>query len=85
MDLNEWMTKTERTSKEVGDAIGKSSSYVRELRRGARMPSLTTAHDIAALSDGLVGTHEWPSNPTPESEPPVPPAQPAAEQAAFQE
>lgn len=71
MDLNEWMSKTERTSEEVAASIGKSDSYVRELRRGARMPSLQTANDIAALSDGLIGHADWPSKPTPKPESPA--------------
>ncbi|MBI1359849.1 MAG: hypothetical protein GC155_06135 [Alphaproteobacteria bacterium] len=67
MDLNQWMKETRTTSGEIAAAIGRSGSYVRELRRGARTPSIPTAQAIAVFTEGRVGLDEWPVQQAPNS------------------
>jgi len=84
MTLNDWVRTSGKNSKDVAAALGCSSSFVRELMRGGRMPSVEMAQAIHTLTAGNVGLADWPSKPSSPEAAPASPAQPAGELAGIE-
>ena len=63
MDINQWLLSQEITQDEFALKIGKSKSFVSQLRRGLSNPSLATLDRIYEVTGGAVTPNDFLTKP----------------------